>query len=306
MTPGVFEGVAYDGRMCDICGNHAALVETGRAGPDVMVFDSDPFIDSEIIDMKKLSRAACAVRGALQVHLRGKLAMDAALADKQICALVKDVKRATLANDVKTITAGVSKFKLAQDIELDASELADIIETVVESADDDTMGDGTTPDVEDGIARDELDESAVLAMLKDRLPEDLYAKVAAALSGDGDDTSAESRPAMDSKLVLDRAVSAVRRQLAELRQAERDVTPITGQLALDSADEIYSAGIKRFGVDPAAVPAVALGATFRALRDSSAAKKPATNAMALDSAEYKSAEQVWGTPTSPRHLREKK
>jgi hypothetical protein len=40
MTPGEFEGVKYDGYMTNIRFNHVALVEEGRAGPDVMVKDS--------------------------------------------------------------------------------------------------------------------------------------------------------------------------------------------------------------------------------------------------------------------------
>lgn len=40
MTPGYFNGEPYDGVMRDIIGNHVALVEEGRAGPDVVVGDS--------------------------------------------------------------------------------------------------------------------------------------------------------------------------------------------------------------------------------------------------------------------------
>lgn len=40
MTPGEYEGEPYDGVMRDIIGNHVALVEAGRAGPDVMVGDA--------------------------------------------------------------------------------------------------------------------------------------------------------------------------------------------------------------------------------------------------------------------------
>lgn len=42
MTPGSYEGVAYDGVMRDIVGNHVALVFEGRAGPDVIVGDEKP------------------------------------------------------------------------------------------------------------------------------------------------------------------------------------------------------------------------------------------------------------------------
>jgi uncharacterized protein len=34
MTPGTYEGMPYDGVMRDIVGNHVALVDSGRAGPD--------------------------------------------------------------------------------------------------------------------------------------------------------------------------------------------------------------------------------------------------------------------------------
>lgn len=40
MTPGTYQGEPYDGRMTDIRGNHIALVEKGRAGPDVLVADT--------------------------------------------------------------------------------------------------------------------------------------------------------------------------------------------------------------------------------------------------------------------------
>jgi hypothetical protein len=40
MTPGEYNGVPYDGVMRNIKFNHVALVEEGRAGPDVMVGDS--------------------------------------------------------------------------------------------------------------------------------------------------------------------------------------------------------------------------------------------------------------------------
>ena len=40
MAPGEFQGTKYDGYMTNIRFNHVALVEEGRAGPDVMVKDS--------------------------------------------------------------------------------------------------------------------------------------------------------------------------------------------------------------------------------------------------------------------------
>jgi hypothetical protein len=42
MTPGVVDGIPFDGVMRDIIVNHTALVEDGRAGPDVVVGDESP------------------------------------------------------------------------------------------------------------------------------------------------------------------------------------------------------------------------------------------------------------------------
>jgi hypothetical protein len=69
MRGGVIRGVAYDGIMSDIVFNHVALVEVGRAGPDVVVGDSKGRLMS-----KKLSRLT-------KVTLKKLLAADADLED---------------------------------------------------------------------------------------------------------------------------------------------------------------------------------------------------------------------------------
>lgn len=79
MTPGVSpDGVAYDGVMRDIMGNHVALVEHGRAGPDVYVSDSQPL---ELTTMKRsaLVAALLAAVPGLAVTDEQKLALDSAL-----------------------------------------------------------------------------------------------------------------------------------------------------------------------------------------------------------------------------------
>ncbi len=48
MTPGQHQGQPYDGVMRDIRGNHVALVAMGRAGPDVVVGDSQPKEDKDM------------------------------------------------------------------------------------------------------------------------------------------------------------------------------------------------------------------------------------------------------------------
>lgn len=73
MTPGVFENEKYDGVMRDIIGNHVALVETGRAGSDVVVFDSQP------LELKMSKRKEAAIRLALTPVLAQDADIDAAV-----------------------------------------------------------------------------------------------------------------------------------------------------------------------------------------------------------------------------------
>ncbi len=70
MTPGEYEGQKYDGVMRDIVGSHVAVVPTGRAGPDVLVADSQ----METMSMKYIPRAQ---RRAMFAKLRPFLAQDA-------------------------------------------------------------------------------------------------------------------------------------------------------------------------------------------------------------------------------------
>lgn len=74
MTPGEFNGKSFDGVMRDIVFNHVALVEDGRAGPDVVVGDS-----TENLHMSKPTRLAALVLGMTAAHIAPMLAMDAKL-----------------------------------------------------------------------------------------------------------------------------------------------------------------------------------------------------------------------------------
>lgn len=87
MTPGVSpEGVAYDGVMRDIMGNHVALVEHGRAGPDVYVSDSQPVVELPNMKRSALVAAVIAALGPNVIALNdeAKVALDTAL-DTEMC-----------------------------------------------------------------------------------------------------------------------------------------------------------------------------------------------------------------------------
>jgi len=244
MTPGTYEGQAYDGVMRDIIGNHVALVEVGRAGSDVVVADASPFFlkGTEM----KLTPQAYAVAGALRVYLTPKLAQDAAIGD--LSALVATVS----AKDYHKQTAGIvaavkTKFggKLAQDAKLDDLH-AMLAPLAMDAESDDEKKDDKA---EDGVDDDE-DEG------------DKKAKLGKDEPGEGNSEGgpkANTKQAMDAAIArgiraeLAKAIPALKAQLAadsdSLAIAKREVAPVCGDVALDSAGAVYQFALDHAKVD---------------------------------------------------------
>jgi hypothetical protein len=89
MTPGVTPtGEAYHGVMRDIVGNHVALVEDGRQGPDVVVADSKPEFLLILEDLPKMKKTAAQIRAALAPLLA--LDADPKLIDAACAAMAMD------------------------------------------------------------------------------------------------------------------------------------------------------------------------------------------------------------------------
>lgn len=133
MTPGNFSGKAFDGVMRDIVGNHVALVEDGRAGPDVVVGDSAEEIMSEATKALAKTLNAAAHRQtsvyALNTYLRTKIAKPLLAMDAKPLGIMAKVfdgitgknfkdKKGEIATRLKTLTQG----KLAKDASLDDVE----------------------------------------------------------------------------------------------------------------------------------------------------------------------------------------
>lgn len=97
MTPGVTpDGVAYDGIMRDIMGNHVAIVKEGRTGPDVMVADEKPILP-EPVPMKReaVTKAIVAVLTGVALTPEQQIAVDTAL-DAAMCTAEKAAKKAVM------------------------------------------------------------------------------------------------------------------------------------------------------------------------------------------------------------------
>jgi len=220
LESGTFEGMRYDLRMVDIRGNHVALVEVGRAGPDVVVGDSKL---SEKPRMKrKLSTNARVAVAALTGALRPVLAQDAQIGD--LAAIVGSVKSLKSAKVQQSIVAAVTKEygdKLAEDATLD--HVAPLLLQLAQDEEDDA------PPKKDPVAAAEDED-------------------------DEDDDDEKKKPVAMDAAINAAVVDAEKRTVARMQaihQAERDVEPFVGRLAIaqDSAEAVYKVALDAAKVD---------------------------------------------------------
>ncbi|WP_373744737.1 DUF2213 domain-containing protein [Achromobacter insuavis] len=297
MTAGVYEGVAHDGVMRDIRGNHVALVEVGRAGPDVVVGDSSTLNPSEIPKMK-LSKTAAVVAGALGAHIRPRLAQDAALGD--LTPFLKGVSRKNLKSEQPRIVRAMQnhfKGKLAQDADLE--DLKEVIEVFTDPAVA-PIGEDEDDDTPEPVAQDDELMGKIREMLGEKLGPEEAARVIAAL---GEPAAAKDEPpptegtpakpvtqqAMDAALSKAQKAGeqAAVKRMTEIRTAEQECRPILGEIvAQDSAEAVYKMALDAKGIDLTDTPPSA----YRALVKMALAQDqaPQTPRVAMDPAAQKS------------------
>jgi len=257
MTPGTFEGAAYDGVMTEIVANHVSLVETGRAGPDVVVGDNQ-LQENDMAQTARLSRPALLASGALRAYLRPKLAADAKI---NVGALLSGVTAQTFKAGRPALRLAMDaacRGKLAKDASLsDVDSLLDELQDAIDDL-------ATEPDPDDETEEERA--ARLAAKSADKPAEDEEDK-------DKDKDKDKGKPAMDSvtRVAMDAALATsaakVRADtMAEMRAiqaAERAVRPHIGdvEVACDSAEGVYRlaldfAGINVTGVPPAAFKAM--------------------------------------------------
>jgi ADP-ribose pyrophosphatase YjhB (NUDIX family) len=281
MTPGNFNGTAYDGVMRDIVFNHVALVEDGRAGPDVVVGDEALKGDD---DMKTI-RFAALLLGSTAAHIAPLMAMDSKV------TLPKDVFRSATPKTFKdakpAILAAVRTAidgKLRPGIALDASMegLAKAIdafggleEEIKDDADLDAAAEvkpveaGIAPEKttydaepfknflrEKGMGEDDIMKACDM-MPKPALDsdeesdEDKKKREEAAAAKDAEMKDMVTKPAMDAAIKA--AVSQVRKDEQGIRTAISEVKPWVGELpasmAFDSATAVHRQALKMLNVE---------------------------------------------------------
>lgn len=211
------EGEEYDIVMTCLDGNHVAIVPDGRAGSDVLVYDSKP---TGYNFMSKLDKFWA----------------------KVLPRLAKDANPDELKAELDNLVEDEEQTQAEKDNESEAMRLKDREER--EDKDRDRDRDRAS-DNEKGSTYKKAEDS----------DEDALEKIARL---EAEIAHLKSSSAQDAEKAVTMASDSIRREMRELRDAERICRPHVGTLACDSAEELYRATLQNAGVDAKDVHASAL------------------------------------------------
>lgn len=276
-TSGSFEGQDYDFVMRNICGNHVALVEEGRAGPDVSVADEKPIN----LRGKKMSKMKKAVRWALRI-----MAQDADPAIEQ--AEIEAAKEILAVNKVEAEQEGLDPKEIGLDEdknakiqkilsmfpELDETKAKELVDALQELAYEQDEAEDNTDETEPA-----MDEEGVKAALDkcgmDAENEEFQKAFAEGVKYgeekekgepaklDSEHESEGEKKAMDAAIKIARkapslAADAAISHMRSLNNAARSVRPLVGDivdpLAFDSAEAIYGKALDLAGIKKGEYP----------------------------------------------------
>ena len=271
MTPGTTPGgEPYDGRMTNIVGNHVALVEVGRAGPDVVVADENPFTPKQEIPAMKYTKLGLALKVALSAA-SPKIAQDSGLP-----ALVG---KATKKGFDKKAVAGKL---LAMDADFDAENLDEIIDAIL----------GVEQNPEPETPPTAVGDGGDLgAFLKGKLSDEDYASAMGMMGDSSKDEMIDPNMmnAMDEEEVdkkveegVKSAMDSMRKEFRDMESAKSAVRNVVGDvIGMDSAEQVYRFALDHMKVVHKDTPAAGLRNLFDAVN---CVSMPKTPVIASDSA----------------------
>lgn len=243
MTPGVYEGEKYDGVMRDIRGSHVAIVPEGRAGPDVLVADSKPTMDNT------MAKTKTSKKDALLERLRPFLAQDA---------------------DIEACKSAMDEDEMDDDVAEDEDTDPKPGEKVAEDADE-TCAEDEEQDEKDREDERKGEEKELARKRKDR--EDEREGEEKYLARERKDREDESKGA---KAAMDAAVREIERNIRNLHEARLAVKPVVGDVAMDSAADVYGFALKEMGVNTKGLHRSTFKAMFDGLRAATARHEAAS------------------------------
>jgi hypothetical protein len=247
MTPGhTPQGVAFDGVMRDIKGNHVALVAEGRTGPDVFVADETPPEFSTMKFSKVMAALAALFPSAPKpeqlVALDAALAEDLKAAADEVPDLSEDEMNA--ACDAFATKEGKERAKLTDEDKAEAYKRA--------AADKATAAKGT-PAASSGNTPPHAADEATVKLAVDAAVAPLQQKL----------------DAMDAAHA--EGIKAARAEVHALYGARKAVEPTVGVVALDSAEAVYRFALDHLKVEHKDTQAPGLPALYEASAKAAAA-----------------------------------
>ena len=250
MTPGVYEGEKYDGIMRDIRGSHVAIVPEGRAGPDVLVADSKPKMDTQMV------KHTTSKKDALFERLRPYLAQDA---DPEACKAAMDEDE--IDDDVAEDDADLEKSR--EDRLTEAGFSADEVAKMcgaLDTAEDECAEDEEQTE-EDREHEREGEERHEDRERRDRRDErEGEEKHLEREKIDREHESEGAKAAMDAAVKA--AVREITRKQSELYAAREAVKPYVGVVTMDSAEGVYGFALTKAGYKLNGIPKSAYRAMF--------------------------------------------
>ena len=270
MTPGVFEGKNYDGRMVDMTANHVTICKDGRV-EGALVADSavgfENVGDKERSEMTATANPAVSRRfNALKAFFAPRLAKDQTI-DGLDAILALDAEADAPMVDKKAKDAEEAEAKKEEEKKAADKKAKDEEESKTEAAKEEKAAEDRRK-ARDARrkSRDEAPEG-LKAMLKGKLGAEDYKVVCDMIDAERkaddeeepvdpektNDRRAKDKKAMDSAQVeatVFAAVKAERGRQAAIYEARNFVKPWVGELpmAFDSSDDVYAMALKARGV----------------------------------------------------------
>lgn len=255
------QGVAFDGVMRDIKGNHVALVAEGRTGPDVFVADSTPPEFSKMKFSKFLAGLAAAFPS---LKPEQAVALDAALVADLAADALPDLSEDEMnaACDAFATKEGKDRDKLTDEDKAEAYQRA---------AADKAVSASKSPKASEGNTPPTAADEATVQLAVD-------AAVAKALEG------YVTKLAADAAAV--NAADTARAEVHALYGARKAVEATVGVVALDSAEAVYRFALDHLKVEHKDTAAAGLPALYEASAKAAAAPPvqiASDNAVVFDS-----------------------
>lgn len=268
---GEFEGQPYDAIMTDIHVDHIALVEQGRAGPDVRVADSKTIHEGKV--MAKFNKVGSSVFDAVADIVGDGRANDSkANIMTNISDVIKKANHSQKAGFAKAIVGLCQGHGLIRANDADtAGRLEETVNKAMDedidckAKDSDDPVDTLEADDEDADEQDEKDSEQLEKNVeklakenkgdKNKTPEQkkldkedvkIEKDVRGAAEGIKSEAEKVKRDEDRASDVALKEINRYRAQVKEAREAEKIVRPLVGELSIvsDSAAEYYETAIK--------------------------------------------------------------